>query len=140
MLVAIGAGAWFYTRKSTDPVVPFAKASRETISNVLSTNGKVEPIEYMEVRAESQGLIRNLAVRNGDTVRKGDVLAEVSDPALQQEIEAAEAREAQIRAEIGTLEAGGRSADFAEIDGSVGASENRPRGRATQCRIAHTPG
>ena len=119
VLVAAGAGAWFYTRKSTDPVVPFAKTSRETISNVLSTNGKVEPIEYMEARAESQGLIRKLAVRNGDTVRKGDVLAELSDPALQQEIEAAEAREAQIRAEIGTLEAGGRSADFAEIDGSV---------------------
>jgi len=52
-------------------------------------------------------------------VSMGQILADVTDPALQQEIEAAEAREAQIRAEIGTLEAGGRSADFAEIDGSV---------------------
>ena len=119
VLAAGGAGAWWYTKKNADPAIPFVKTSRQTISSILSTNGKVEPIEYMEVHAESQGLIRRLAVRAGDTVKKGDVLADVSDPALQQEIEAAEAREAQIRAEIGTLEAGGRNADFAEIDGSI---------------------
>jgi len=119
VLGAIGTGAWFYTKKHADPSVPFTKTTRETISNVLSTNGKVEPIEYIEIRAEAQGMIRKLAVRAGDTVSMGQILADVTDPALQQEIEAAEAREAQIRAEIGTLEAGGRSADFAEIDGSV---------------------
>jgi len=118
-IAAVGAGAWFYTKKSADPAVPFAKTTRETISNVLSTNGRVEPVEYVDVKAEAQGTIRTLGVRAGDTVAKGQALAEISDPALQQEIEAAAAREAAIRAEIGTLEAGGRGADFAEIDGSV---------------------
>lgn len=118
-IAALGAGAWFYSKKSADPAVPFAKTSRETISNVLSTNGRVEPIEYVDLRAESQGTLRALAVHAGDTVAKGQVLAEISDPAVQQEIDAATAREAAIRAEIGTLEAGGRSVDFAEIDGSV---------------------
>jgi multidrug efflux pump subunit AcrA (membrane-fusion protein) len=58
-------------------------------------------------------------VHAGDNVRKGQVIAELAEPGLQQELDAAAARQAQASAELGTLQAGGRSADTAEIDATV---------------------
>ncbi len=55
----------------------------------------------------------------GDSVSKDQVLAQLSEPGLEQELEAATAREAQARADLQTLQAGGRSSDITELDGSL---------------------
>jgi HlyD family secretion protein len=122
ILLLVAAAVWagfFYTKRSAVPAVLFAKTTRQTLSNVLSTNGKVEPADYMEVRVESPGLVKQLLVHNGDSVRQDQILAQLSEPGLQQELEGAVAREAQARADLQTLQGGGRSSDTAEIDGSL---------------------
>jgi HlyD family secretion protein len=119
VVIAAALSLWFYLKRSDAPQIPFAKATRQTISNVLSTNGKVEPADYIEVRVESPGLVKRITVHAGDAVRKGQVLAELSEPDLQQELDAAMAREAQARADLQTFQAGGRSADTAELEGSL---------------------
>jgi len=119
LLVAIAGAWWVYRIKSEPPPVPFARAMRQKISNNLSTNGKVEPEEYAEVRAGVQGLVQSLAIHQGDIVAKGQAISELSQPGLEQELQSAEARAAQARADLSTLTAGGRSADLAEIDGNV---------------------
>jgi HlyD family secretion protein len=119
LVLAAALWAWFFLKHSDVPQVPFAKTTHETISNVLSTNGKVEPAEYMDVRVEAPGLVKRLLVHAGDSVRKGQTLAELSEPGLQQELDAAEARELQARADLQTLQAGGKSADTSELEGSV---------------------
>ncbi len=119
LLAAVVGAWWIYQIKSEPPSVPFAKARREKISNNLSTNGKVEPEEYTEVRAEIAGLIERLPVHQGDVVTRGQVFAEVSQPGIGEELQSAEARASAARAELGTLTAGGRSADLAEIDGNI---------------------
>jgi HlyD family secretion protein len=119
LLAAAALAAWFFNRRSDVPQVPFAKATRGTISNLLSTNGKVEPVDYIEVHVQTPGVISQLLVHDGDSVRKGQVLAHLSEPGLEQELQAALAREAQSRADLQTLQAGGRSSDGAELDGSL---------------------
>ena len=116
--VAVSA-ALFFKNRSAVPAVLFVKTTRQTLSNVLSTNGKVEPADYMEVRVESPGLVKQILVHNGDSVHKDQVLAQLSEPGLQQELEGAIAREAQARADLQTLQTGGKSSDTAEIDGSL---------------------
>jgi HlyD family secretion protein len=111
-------------KSNAPPQVVFTKATRETISNVLSTNGKVEPIDYVEVHVETPGLVKSVRVHNGDTVRKGQVLAELSEPGLDEELAAANAREAQARAGVQTAEAGGPSSGLAEIDASLNRLRN----------------
>lgn len=117
--VVVVAAAWYFTKRPAVPTVLFAKTSRQTLSNVLSTNGKVEPVDYIDVRVQSPGLVKRVLVHNGDTVRKDQILAELSEPGLQQELDAAVAREAQARADLQTLQAGGRASDTAEIEGSI---------------------
>jgi HlyD family secretion protein len=119
LVLAAALGAWFYLKPSIALTIPFGKAARETISNVLSTNGKVEPAEYIDVRVESPGLVKRVLVNSGDKVRKDQVLAELSEPGVQQELDAAQAREAQARAELQTLQGGGRSSDTGEIESSL---------------------
>jgi HlyD family secretion protein len=119
LLLAVAGAWWLYRIKSQPPSVPFAKAVRQKISNNLSTNGKVEPEEYAEVRADVPGLVRRLLIHQGDTVAQGQVIAELSQPGTEEELQSAEARAAQARADLSTLTAGGRSADLAEIDGNL---------------------
>ena len=77
----------------------------------LSTNGsKVEAGGLCSTRPRGiPGLVKRLLVHAGDTVRSGQVLAELTEPGLQQELDAAIAREAQARADLQTLQSGGRS-------------------------------
>jgi HlyD family secretion protein len=125
LLTVLAGGYWIYRFKSTPPSLPFATTAREKISNNLSTNGKVEPEEYTEVRADVQGLIQRLFIRQGDMVTKGQTIAELSQPGLEDELHSAEARVAQARAELSTLAAGGRTAELAEIDGNIAVLRKR---------------
>jgi HlyD family secretion protein len=119
LVVAAALAAWVLLKKPDSAPVPFYRASRETISNVLSTNGKVEPLHYVEVHAGSTGLVNRLLVQNGDSVRKGQILVELSEPGVQQELDAASAREAQARADLQTLQTGGRPVDSADIEANL---------------------
>jgi HlyD family secretion protein len=120
LLILAAAGAVWYFKQAGDlPAVSFAKPIRQTISNTLSTNGKVEPIEFVDVRVEIRGLVKSLPVRVGDTVTKGEVLAELSQPGVAEELSAAQARVAQARAELEGLRSGGRGAELSEIEGNI---------------------
>ena len=99
------------------PTVTFVKAARQNIASELSTNGKVEPVDYWDVRVETSGLVKNVLVHAGDSVAKNQILAQLSEPGLEQELAAATAREAQARADLQTLEAGGRSSEVSELGG-----------------------
>ena len=115
----IAAAIWSYRRQGDAPQVSFSPVTREKISNTLSTNGKVEPIEYMDVRVDTSGLLKRVLVHQGDTVAKGQLLAEISQPGVAEELASAEARAAQMRAELETLQGGGRGSELSDIEGSV---------------------
>ncbi len=110
---------WVFQRKTEDPRITFAKVARQTLSDTVATNGKVEPIEYTDVRVEASGLVKRLFVHQGDAVQQGQMLAELSQPGLAEDLEAAEARVAAARAALETLRAGGRSADRVELEGNT---------------------
>ena len=92
-------GWWAYHRNNDAPQVPFAKVMRETLVSTLPTNGKVEPIEWQAVRVEQAGLVGKTPVQEGQTVSAGAALAILSDTGLQADLEAAEVRVAQARAD-----------------------------------------
>ncbi len=86
------------------------------VENVISTNGKAEPVTWASARAEFEGLIDTVPVARGQRVASGQVLATIEAREPRAALAAAEARIAQARADIETLEKGGRPAEFAEIE------------------------
>ena len=119
-LLAVGAALWWgYTRRSEPPEAPFVRAARETLVSTLATNGKVEPFTWESVRAESAGLVVRVPVQEGQRVAQGEPLAYLTGTGREAEIQAAEARLADARANLATLEAGGPPAELADIDSSL---------------------
>jgi HlyD family secretion protein len=118
VLVAAVIG-WGVLRKNAPPRVKFTRARRQVLISTLPTNGKVEPFQWEAVRAESAGLISNVEVAEGQRVAKGTVVATLSDPALQADIDAAEAKLSEARAGLAALEAGGRPAELADLDNRI---------------------
>ena len=111
-----GVAAW---RRNTGPKISFVRVKRMTLVSTLPTNGKVEPFEWQAIRAERSGIISSVAVREGQQVRKDEIVASISDPALQAEIQGTEARVAEARANLSALESGGKPAELAEIENSL---------------------
>jgi HlyD family secretion protein len=63
--------------------------------------------------------VSRVPVQEGQTVAKDAVVATVTDPALQADVDAAEAKVAEARANVAALEAGGKPAEFADIENSL---------------------
>ncbi len=119
ILVPVAILGWFvYQQKTELPTVPFAKTAREKLASTLSTNGKLEPVEYTDVRLITGGLVQRMLVKQGAAIRNGQALAELAAPGQRDELAAAQARVAQVQAELAGLEAGGRGSDIAEIEGA----------------------
>jgi len=119
LIVLAVAGVVFWKlegQRGRPPQVTFARVSRESISSLVSTNGKVEPVESGMARAERSGAVKNILVERGQRVEKGQTLVELDASDAQAELKTAEARQAAIRAEIQVLSQGGRAADRAVID------------------------
>jgi len=117
VLAVAGVGLWrLEVQRGRPPQVTLARATRESISSLVSTNGKVEPVESGVARAERSGAVKKILVQRGQHVEAGQALMELDASDAQAELKTAEAQQAAIRAEMQTLSQGGRAADRAVID------------------------
>ena len=112
-------GWWAYHRNNDTPQVPFAKVVRETLVSTLPTNGKVEPIEWQAVHAEQAGLVSQVPVQEGQTVSQDASLAILSGTGLQADLDAADARVAQARADLAAIDAGGKQLELTTIESDL---------------------
>lgn len=118
-LAAAGLLAWAVLNRNRPPEIPVVQARRGTLVSTLSTNGKVEPTDWATARAERPGAVQELRVERGRNVRQGDPLVELGADQARADLANAEARISQAKAELETVESGGRARDLAEIAGSL---------------------
>jgi len=106
-------------RRTAPPEIPFAKAAREPIVSTLSTNGKVEPIEWASARAERPGVVKKVFVRRGQRVARGAALVELETRDASAQLASAEAQIAQARAQQQALALGGSPVERAQIENDL---------------------
>lgn len=75
-----------------------------TISRRITTVGKLRANEFVTLRAEMQGRIKEIAFKEGSMVKKGDVLIRFEDEELQAELARAEADVEYRQVRFGRLE------------------------------------
>lgn len=114
-----GLLVWGVLRKSEPPKVNFARVKHQTLISTLPTNGKAEPSQWQAARAETGGIVSRIAAEDGQHVAQGAVLAWISDPSLQAEIDTAEAKAAEARANLAALSSGGKPAELTDIENSL---------------------
>src|SRR5271167_735218 len=73
------------------PVAPVVKVARGNLSNTLEIASEFQPLQQIEVFAKVSGYIKKLYVDWGTHVKKGQLLAELEIPELQQQLQQDEA-------------------------------------------------
>ncbi len=111
VLLIVGVGA--ATLKKGKPIPPekIVTAEKGDIARSVVARGKIEPLSKVEVKSKANGIIKALLVDVGDSVKEGQVLAELDKEDLQ----------AQVREAKATLDA-----EQANLQVAI-AAENRAR-------------
>ncbi len=121
-ILVVGAAVvvtWVAVKKASPPGVIFTRATRETLVSSLSTNGKVEPIEWMPVRSERAGVVTRILVSRGQFVRKGAPLVELDARVASADLSKAQAAIQEAQAQEQVLTQGGRVAERQQIEADL---------------------
>jgi HlyD family secretion protein len=106
----LAGGAWFAVWEINKGVVTVqtAPAARQDLTSVVTASGEVKPLTYTNVLGEGIGKITEIAVKEGDHVKKGDVLLRLESVQPAADVNAQ-------RAGIAAADAGVKSAEANDI-------------------------
>jgi HlyD family secretion protein len=110
---------WGLDSRESTAEIHFAAVRRLTIQSTVSTNGKVEPVEWAAARAETGGVVKSVEVQRGQRVETGQTLVRLDTTSAQSDLAAALAREQEARADVTTLGQGGKAATLANLNDSI---------------------
>src|SRR5438477_12009760 len=79
VLVAAGVSISVYESRKDIVTVQTARAQRLDLVSVVSASGEIKPKTYVNIGANAFGKITKLYVKEGDRVRKGQLLAQVEN-------------------------------------------------------------
>jgi len=80
---------------------------RGPIRSLISTNGKIEPIQNFEAHAPISTTVKRLLVKEGDHVRKGQLLLQLDDADIRTQAARAQAQVKTAQADQAALVTGG---------------------------------
>lgn len=107
VVLALGAGAWWWWTNIVN-VAPTA----------LKVSGTLEA-DKVRVSAEVGGLVATLNVADGQSVKAGDILAQVNDATAQAQYAQAQAALAIAQANLALLQAGATPEQVTEVEAQV---------------------
>ena len=114
--VAIGAGVVLvmialvgftvYQSRKNVVAVQTGKATNQELVSVVSASGEIKPKTYANIGANAFGKITKLYVKEGDRVKKGQVLARLEDVQPEADVNATQASLAAAEADTVAADAG----------------------------------
>ena len=113
VLVILGAGVYASTVYSQRGLVTVQTGSvvRQDLTSIVTASGEIKPKNYINIGANAMGDITDLLVREGDHVRKGQLLAKIENTQPTADVETQKANLASAEADSGAAEAGLKAAD-----------------------------
>jgi len=110
-VAAIGVYASTVLSKRGVVTVQTGKVTRGDLTSVVTASGEIKPKNYINIGANAQGDITDLLVKEGDHVRKGQLLARIEDTQPAANLKSSEAAVASAEADSAASEAGLKAAD-----------------------------
>jgi len=83
------------------------QVKRGPIRSLISTNGKIEPVQYFEAHAPIATTVKRLLVKEGDHVHKGQLLLQLDDDDIRTQAARAQAQVRTAEADLAALKTGG---------------------------------
>ena len=140
ILAAIVVGvivlAAFMSRRREVPVRA-AKATRETITATIQTNGKIEPLSNFEAHAPAATTVKRVLVHEGQQVKAGQLLLELDDADFRSQEARARTQVRAAEADLNAVHHGGtreevltNESQLANRAGGAGCGAAQPGGDA----------
>jgi HlyD family secretion protein len=124
VLVVLGLGIGVYAStvlsKKGLITVQTGNVARGDLDSVVTASGEIKPKNYINIGANAQGELKEILVKEGDRVRKGQLLARIENVQPEADVEAQ-------RATVASTEA-----DSAASEAQLKASDENIRTMATQ--------
>ena len=107
LIVIVAATAWYLSARNgetttTRPLT--AKVEVGDIENAVTAAGTLQPSEYVDVGAQVSGQLEKLHVDVGDTVKAGDLVAEIDATVQLTKVEASRANLEALQAQLSSRE------------------------------------
>ncbi|HEY0566395.1 MAG TPA: efflux RND transporter periplasmic adaptor subunit [Terriglobales bacterium] len=113
LIVLVAAGLLFAKGTGTkiDPS-KMADVKKDDLAKSVVATGKIEPITKVEIKSKASGIVKKLYVEYGQTVKKGQVLADLDRDEIQAQVNQARAQLESQEAQAGSSAADVERAKF----------------------------
>jgi HlyD family secretion protein len=113
VLVVLAVGVYASTVLSKKGVVTVQTGSvvRQDLTSLVTASGEIKPRNYINIGANAQGELRDILVKEGDRVRKGQLLARIENTQPEADVRAQEAAVNSAEADSAAGEAAMKAAD-----------------------------
>ncbi len=98
-------GLAFLKPKDSRISVTTTKVAKRTITQIVSAIGKIQPELQVKISSQTSGEVIFLGVKEGDTVKKGEILVRIKPDIVEAQLKQAQASAEAIKMEIGAREA-----------------------------------
>jgi HlyD family secretion protein len=124
-LIALIAVSGLFSKSKPIPPEKIVAAEMGDIARSVVARGKIEPLTKVEVKSKANGIIKALLVDVGDSIKEGQILAELDKEDLQAQVRGAKAaldgEQANLQAAIAAeakarIEAANPDLEFARRD------------------------
>src|SRR5712691_6374520 len=95
----VGANLWF--KKDKGIAVTTEAIKTRDLDAVVSASGKIQPKRLVQISADSPGRVVNLAVSEGDRIKKGEFLLQIDPKSLRTRVDSGTA---SLQAAEGSLD------------------------------------
>lgn len=126
IFAAVVVLAAFVTHRDDSVLVRTAVVEQSTIRSLVSTNGKIEPVNNYEAHAPVSTTVKRVYVREGDAVRKGELLVVLDDAEARAQAARAQTQLRAAQADLSAAERGGSQEEMLSLEAQlVKASTDR---------------
>ncbi|HKV92506.1 MAG TPA: efflux RND transporter periplasmic adaptor subunit [Candidatus Angelobacter sp.] len=110
------------------------KVARQEIASVISTNGKIEPVNSFEAHAPAPAIVKSVRVAEGDRVKPGQLLVQLDDADARAQSARALAQLRSAEAALQAVKSGGTQEEVltTKADLSKAQAESREAQRNLQ--------
>jgi HlyD family secretion protein len=112
---------------SHDDAVPIRTATVQpgTIRSIVSTNGKVEPLQSFEAHAPVGTTVKKLLVKEGDRVKQGQLMVQLDDAEARSQAAKALAQIRSSEADVSAIQSGGNREEVLTLEAQLAKAQTQ---------------
>jgi HlyD family secretion protein len=116
IVAAVGLLAAFVMHHDDTVPIRTAQVQQGKIRSLISTNGKIEPLNNFEAHAPVAASVERVLVKEGDEVRKGQLLVVLDDADARTQAARAQTQLKAAQADLAAIERGGNQEQVLNLD------------------------